>query len=185
VQNLVWSFAPWFVFVIAARFSSLKSAIGAGVLGALIACGRAAIVARVHLLDVAGVGCFVGLSAALLLDPDALESWSQYAQFGSHVLLTLPVFGSIVVAHSFTEACARETTPSAVWSMPEFHAINRRIAGVWGLALLVGTVSVWAATTIEPRPILLHALVPFGALYLAYRYTTSRPPSTDTFVATT
>ena len=185
MHNLVWSFAPWLVFMIAARFSSLEFAIGAGVLAALIACGRAAIDARLHLLDVAGVVYFIGLSAALFLDPNALESWSQYAQLGSHVFLMLLVFGSIVVGHPFTEAYARETTPSAVWGTPEFHAVNRRVSAVWGLALLVGTLSLWAAATIDSRPILLHMLVPFGALYLAYRYTTAQQPSTDTSVATT
>ena len=81
MRNLVRSFAPWFVFFIAARLASLELAIAAGAIAAVVVCGRA----------------------------------------------------------------------------------NRRISAVWGLAFLVGTLSLWAATSIESRPVLLHVIVPFGA----------------------
>jgi hypothetical protein len=86
-------------------------------------------------------------------------------------MLTLLVFGSIVVGHPFTEAYARETTPRAFWHTPEFHATNRRISAVWGLAFLVGTVSLIAATCVDSLPVMLHLIVPFGALYAAFTYT--------------
>ena len=184
MRNLVWSFAPWCVFLIVARLASLELAIGAGVLAAIIVLGRAVVEDRVHLLDVAGVVYFFGLGAAILVNPLAVEAWSQYAQLGSHVLLTLLVFGSIVIGHPFTEAYARETTPRALWTTPEFHVVNRRISAVWGLAFLAGSLSLWAATSIESRPVLLHVLVPFGVLYLAYRYTAAQQQPANTSVAT-
>jgi hypothetical protein len=184
MHNLVWSFAPWFVFLVATRIASLESAIAAGVLTAVVVCGRAVVSGRVHLLDVVGVMYFLGLGATTLVDPLLVDNWGQYAQLGSHVLLTGLVFGSIVVGHPFTEAYARDATPRAVWSTPEFHSVNRRISAVWGLAFLVGTLSLWAATSMDSRPVLLHVIVPFGALYLAYRYTTDQQAATEETVAT-
>ncbi|MBV9578557.1 MAG: hypothetical protein JO057_08210 [Chloroflexi bacterium] len=179
MRNLAWSFAPWFVFLITARVTSVELGIGAGLLAAALVCGRAIVDKRVHLLDVAGLVYFVSLAAVLVVSPVAIATWGQYAQLGSHVLLTLLVFGSIVVGHPFTEAYARETTPREFWATPEFHAINRRISAVWGLAFLVGTLSLWAATSIDSRPILLHVLVPFGALYVAFKYTTGQQHPDD------
>ncbi len=172
MRNLVWSFAPWFAFLVAYRLSSFEGAIALGVLTAIVVCGRAVVDPHLHLLDVAGLLYFLSLAAAtLLLGPAEFEAWSQYAQLGSHVLLTVLVFGSVLLGHPFTEAYARETTSPVLWSTPEFHAVNRRISVIWGLAFLVGTLSLFAATTIESRPILLHIIVPFGALYAAFKYT--------------
>src|ERR1019366_3638412 len=100
-----------------------------------------------------------------------LDFWSRYAQAGSHTALTLIVFGSILIGHPFTESYAREKTPAALWDTPEFHAINRRISAVWGLAFLAGTISRIAAGSTGDRQVLLRIIVPFGALYLAYQYT--------------
>ena len=71
MPNLVWSFAPSFVSVVAERFSSLESAIGAGALTAVLVCARAAIGARLRPFDLAGVVSFVGLGSAVVLDPSA------------------------------------------------------------------------------------------------------------------
>jgi steroid 5-alpha reductase family enzyme len=42
---------------------------------------------------------------------------------------------------------------------------------VWGLAFLAGTISLLIAGSVGDRQVLLRVIVPFGALYLAYRYT--------------
>jgi hypothetical protein len=175
MPNLVWSFAPWFVFLVVYRLTSLEAAVLAGVLAALVVFGRALVDHRLHLFDVTGLVYFLGLGIALVvLTPAAVELWGAYVQLGSHVLLTLLVFGSILVGHPFTEPYARETTPRQFWDAPEFHATNRRISAVWGLAFLVGTLSLLAAASIDARPVLLHVIVPFGALYMAFKYTQSQ-----------
>lgn len=61
--------------------------------------------------------------------------------------------------------------PAELWHTREFHAVNRRISAVWGLAFLAGTVSLVIAGSVDYRHVLLRILIPFGALYLAYRYT--------------
>ena len=71
----------------------------------------------------------------------------------------------------FTESYAREKTPAALWHTAGFRAVNRRISAVWGLAFLAGTISLIIAGSIDHRQVLLRILIPFGTLYLAYRYT--------------
>ena len=80
MRNLVWSFAPWFVFLIAAHIATLEFAIAAGVVAAVIVYGRAVVDDRVYLLDVAGVIYFLGLGVALLVDPVIVNDWGPYAQ---------------------------------------------------------------------------------------------------------
>jgi len=172
VTDLIWSFAPWLVFLLAARVTSLYGAVAAGAVVAVVVLIRAIGRKRVHMLDVASTVYFVALVAVLIVvHPGHLDYWARYAQAGSHIALTLLVFGSILVGRPFTESYARETTPESVWRTNGFHSLNRQISAVWGLAFLVGTVSLIAAGSVDSRQVLLRIIVPFGALYYAYVYT--------------
>jgi hypothetical protein len=172
MTDLIWSFSPWLAFLLGTRVTSLYGAVAAGVAVAAIVAVRAVARRRLHLLDVAGLCYFLALGAILVaVHPGHLEFWSRYAQAGSHIALTLIVFGSILIGHPFTESYARHTAPAAVWHTRQFHAINRRISAVWGLAFLAGTISLLIAGSVGDRQVLLRVIVPFGALYLAYRYT--------------
>jgi hypothetical protein len=179
MTDLLWSFSPWLAFLLATRVTSLYGAVTAGVVVAAIITGRAITRRRLHLLDAAGLGYFAALGALLVtIHPAHLDYWSRYAQAGSHAALTLIVFGSILIGHPFTESYARETTPAAFWHMREFHAVNRRISAVWGMAFLAGTVSLIIAGSVDYRQVLLRIIVPFGALYLAYQYTRKQAQQT-------
>jgi hypothetical protein len=172
VTDLIWSFAPWLVFLLAARVTSLYGAVVAGAIAAIVVLIRSIGRKRVHMLDVASTVYFVALVAVLIVvHPGHLDYWARYAQAGSHIALTLLVFGSILVGRPFTESYARETTPESVWRTNRFHSLNRQISAVWGLAFLVGTVSLIAAGSVDSRQVLLRIIVPFGALYYAYVYT--------------
>jgi hypothetical protein len=172
MTDLIWSFSPWLAFLLGTRVTSLYGAVAAGVVVAVVVTVRAVARHQLHLLDVAGLCYFLTLGAVLVgVHPGHLEFWSRYAQAGSHIALTLIVFGSILIGHPFTESYARHTAPAAVWHTPQFHAINRRISAVWGLAFLAGTISLLIAGSVGERQVLLRVIVPFGALYLAYRYT--------------
>jgi hypothetical protein len=183
MTDLIWSFAPWLVFLLATRVTSLYGAVAAGVVAGIIVLGRAIGRRQVHLLDIASLLYFIALGGVLWgVQPGHLDTWARYAQAGSHAALTLIVFGSILIRHPFTESYARETTPRELWHTPEFHAINRRISAMWGLAFPVGTVSLIIAGSVDYRQILLRVIVPFGALVLAFRYTqrqTSERPDPD------
>lgn len=172
MTDLIWSFSPWLAFLLGTRVTSLYGAVVAGIAVAAVVAARAVARRRFHLLDAAGLCYFTALGAILfIVHPAHLDYWSRYAQAGSHTALTLIVFGSILIGHPFTESYAREKTPPAFWHTREFHAVNRRISAVWGLAFLVGTVSLVIAGSVDYRHVLLRIVIPFGALYLAYRYT--------------
>jgi hypothetical protein len=185
MTDLVWSFAPWIVFLLANRVTSFYGAITAAVVAAVLVLARAVGRHRVHLLDLASLGYFLALGAVLVkVHPGHLDFWARYAQAGSHIALTVIVSASILIGRPFTESYARQTTPRAVWNTPEFHAINRRISAVWGLAFLVGTVSLLIAGSVDYRQVLLRVIIPFGTLAWAYKYTqahTSRTESTPVY----
>lgn len=181
MTELIWSFAPWLAFLLATRVTSFYGAIAAAVTVAAIVLIRAISRHRLHLLDVASLGYFAVLGAVLLaIHPGHIEYWSRYAQAGSHAALTLIVFGSILIGHPFTESYAREKAPEAIWATPGFHALNRRISAIWGLAFLAGTISLIIAGSVDYRQVLLRIIVPFGALYLAYQYTRKHAQQTPT-----
>ncbi|HEY5385492.1 MAG TPA: hypothetical protein VIJ56_09670 [Acidimicrobiales bacterium] len=170
--DLIWSFSPWVLFLLATRFTSLSGAIALGLVAALVVAARAIGHHRLHLLDVASVLYFTGLGLALeIIHPVSVTYWSRYAQAGSHAFLTLIVLGSVVIGRPFTESYARETTPKELWGTPQFRAVNRTISLVWGLAFLVGTISLIIAGSVSNRTFLLRILIPFGALAYAYTYT--------------
>jgi hypothetical protein len=172
MTDLIWSFAPWLVFLLAARITSLYGAVAAGFVAGFVVLMRAIRRKRVHMLDVAGTVYFLVLGMILIaIRPGHLDDWARYAQAGSHIALTVLVFGSILVGRPFTEAYARETTPEAVWRTEKFHSLNRQISTVWGLAFLVGSVSLIAAGSVDARQVLLRIIVPFGSLYYAFVYT--------------
>jgi uncharacterized membrane protein len=175
MTDLIWSFAPWLAFLLASRVTSLYGAVAIGAVVAVMVLVRAMKRKRVHMLEVASTVYFVALGVILVvLHPGHLDYWGRYAQAGSHIALTVLVFGSILVGRPFTESYARETTPESVWATDRFHLLNRQISMVWGLAFLVGTVSLLAAGSVDSRQVLLRIIVPFGSLYYAYVYTQKR-----------
>ena len=172
MTDLVWSFAPWLVFLLASRVTSLYGAVAAGALAAVVVLVRAAGRRKVHMLDVASTVYFAALGATLIIiRPGHLDFWARYAQAGSHAALMLLVFGSILVGHPFTEAYAKDTVPESVWHTDRFRSLNRQISAVWGLAFLVGAISLVAAGSVDSRQVLLRVIVPFGSLYYAYMFT--------------
>jgi hypothetical protein len=172
LTDLIWSFAPWFVFLFASRFTTFSGAVALGFLTSVVVLTRATTKHRAHMLDWAGLCYFAALALILAIThPGHIETWSRYAQFGSHMVLTILVFGSVLVGRPFTESYARMTTPKEVWHTKEFREVNRRISLVWGLAFVVGDVSLALAGSVSARQALLRVIVPFGALYFAYHYT--------------
>jgi hypothetical protein len=175
MTDLIWSFAPWLVFLVASRVTSFYGAIAAALVVAVVVLARAIGRHRLHMLDVASATYFLALGAILvLIHPGHLDNWSRYAQAGSHAALTVIVFGSILAGHPFTESYARDTVPREFWHTARFRAINRQISAVWGLAFLIGTVSLLIAGSVDARQVLLRVVVPFGALAWAYKYTQTK-----------
>jgi hypothetical protein len=175
MTDLLWSFSPWFVFLIASRFTSYSGAAALGFIAAIAVLVRAASDHHLHMLDVVSPCYFAALAVVpAVLHPDDIGTWSRYAQLGSHLALTVIVFGSIAVGRPFTESYAKHSTPEALWNTKGFREANRRISTAWGLAFLVGDVSLALAGSSSSRQALLRVILPFGSLYLAYRYTVAQ-----------
>ncbi len=58
--DLIWSFSPWVLFLLATRFTSLTGAIALGLVAALVVAARAIGHHHLHLLDVAKWGAAGG-----------------------------------------------------------------------------------------------------------------------------
>jgi hypothetical protein len=172
MSELIWSFAPWLLFIMAVRVSNVYVAAGVAGVAAIVVLVRAATRGKAHLFDVVGVVYFVGLLTLLaIIHPSDISTWGRYAQAVAHGSLTVIVFGSVLIGHPFTESYAREKAPREIWNTPHFHALNRKISLVWGLAFIVGTLSLVFAGATDSRQVLLRVIVPFGALGYAYTVT--------------
>jgi hypothetical protein len=172
MTELIWSFAPWLVFLVVSRFATLEDAVACALVASVVVIGRAALHAHVHLLDIAGLAYFAGLLVVVLAtDASSEGDISNYAQAGSHMALTVIALGSILVGRPFTESYARETVPKNLWDTPTFHHTNRIISAAWGLAFALGSISLLIAANTDSRPFLLRIAIPFGALYWAYTFT--------------
>jgi hypothetical protein len=172
MSELIWSFAPWLLFIMAVRVTNVYVAAGVAGVAAIVVLVRAATHGKAHLFDVVGVVYFVGLLTLLaIVHPSDISTWGRYAQAVAHGSLTVIVFASVLIGHPFTESYAREKAPKEVWNTPHFHALNRKISLVWGLAFVVGTLSLVFAGATDSRQILLRVIVPFGALGYAYTVT--------------
>jgi uncharacterized membrane protein len=171
MTELIWSFSPWVAFLMGVRVGNVYWGAGVAAVVALVVLARALSRHKAHLFDVIGVVYFVGLLVVLaIVHPGDISTWGRYAQAVAHGSLMVIVFGSVLVGHPFTEAYARDQAPREVWDSPRFHAFNRKISLVWGLAFLVGTVSLALAGATDSRQILLRIIVPFGALAGAFTY---------------
>jgi hypothetical protein len=172
MKNLIWSFSPWVAFLLGVRVGGVYWGAGIGLAVALVVLVRATRGHSVHLFDVIGVVYFGGLLALLAaLHPSDIATWGRYAQAVAHGSLTLIVFGSILIGKPFTEPYAREKAPESVWKTARFHELNKKLSSVWGLAFLVGTISLVVAGSQDSRQFVLRLAVPFGALLLALLYT--------------
>ena len=171
MTDLIWSFSPWVAFLLGVRVGDVYWGAAIGVVVAAVVLVRTIVRHRTHLFDVVGVVYFGGMLILLAaLQPHDIGTWGRYAQAVAHGSLTVLVFGSILINRPFTEPYAREQVPHEFWGSPDFRAVNRKISAVWGLAFLIGTISLIAAGSTGDRQFLLRIAVPFGALFLAFIY---------------
>jgi hypothetical protein len=171
MTEMIWSFAPWGFFLVGVRVGNVYWGAGVGAVVAIIVLARALSRNKAHLFDYVGAAYFVGILVLLaILDPTNIGTWGRYAQAVAHGSLCVIVWASVLINRPFTEAYAKEQAPKEIWSSPAFRAFNRKISAIWGLAFLVGTLSLILAGSTDSRQVLLRVIVPFGALAGAYTY---------------
>jgi hypothetical protein len=178
MTDMIWSFAPWMVFLAGVRVGNVYWGAGLGAVVAIVVLARALSRHKAHLFDYVGVVYFIGMLVLLaILEPHNIDTWGRYAQAVAHGSLCVIVFVSVLINRPFTEGYAREQAPKEVWGSPAFRAFNRKISAVWGLAFLVGTISMVLAGATDSRQILLRVIIPFGALAAAFTYSESEGAS--------
>ncbi len=171
MTDMLWSFAPWGVFLTVVRFGGVYWGASAAAIVAIVVLTRAVSLKKAHLFDYVGAAYFIGLLSLLAaLHPSDIGTWGRYAQAVAHGSLCVIVFASVLFNHPFTEPYARAQAPKEIWNSPAFHALNRKISLVWGFAFLLGTLSMVLAGSTDSRQFLLRVVVPFGALGGAYAY---------------
>ena len=171
MTDMIWSFAPWMLFLMGVRVGNVYWGAAVGALAAIIVLARALSLHKAHLFDYVGGIYFIALLVLLaILHPGDIGTWGRYAQAVAHGSLCVIVFGSVLINRPFTEAYAREQAPKEIWNTPGFRAFNRKISAVWGLAFLLGTLSLILAGATDSRQLLLRIIVPFGALAAAFTY---------------
>ena len=169
--DLVFSFLPWVVFTSVGHLASFTGALVLAIAAGLIVFARAKRRGSVHLLDLASIGYFgILLAAVAVIQPTNFDTWIEYTQAGSYAALTVIVFGSILIRRPFTISYAKETTPEAFWDTDLFLKINNDISARWGFAFLIGALSMAIHANSDAFPVVLQAM-PYVAMYLAYRYT--------------
>jgi hypothetical protein len=172
MKNMVWSFSPWVAFLLAVRIGGVYWGVSVGLVVAVAILMRAIAAHRVHMFDVIGTVYFGGLLALMeAVHPSDIATWGRYVQAVAHGSLTVIVLGSILIGRPFTESYAREQVPARIWKTTAFHEFNRRISSVFGLAFLVGTISMIVAGSTSSAQFILRLVIPFGALALAFMYT--------------
>jgi len=171
MTDMIWSFAPWMAFLAGVRVGNVYWGAGIGSALAIVVLARALSRHKAHLFDYVGVVYFIGMLVVLaVLHPHDIDTWGRYAQAVAHGSLCVIVFASVLINRPFTEGYAREQAPKEIWNSPAFRAFNRKISAVWGLAFLVGTLSMVLAGATDSRQILLRVIIPFGALAAAFTY---------------
>src|ERR1700722_11626841 len=171
MTDMIWSFAPWMVFLAGVRAGNVYWGAGLGAVVAIVVLARARSRHKAHLFDYVGVVYFIGMLVLLaILEPHNIATWGRYAQAVAHGSLCVIVFASVLINRPFTEGYPREQAPKEIWDSPSFRAFNRKISAVWGLAFLLGTVSMVLAGATNSRQILLRVIIPFGALAAAFTY---------------
>jgi len=134
--SILVSLAPFAVFFALMRLVSPL----AGLLGALLASGL--LCTRmwrrgeaVKILEVGSLVLFGLLVAYTVLGaPRWTVATVRLAVDGGLLAIVLV---SLAIGRPFTLAYARERVPEAFWALPVFHATNRIISAVWGLAFAV------------------------------------------------
>ncbi|MFJ6570497.1 hypothetical protein ACIQNU_24080 [Streptomyces sp. NPDC091292] len=178
-KSVLLSFVPWVAFSLLVQ-DGANSVGFAALLGAVLAIwlivrGRAS---GLKVIDAAGVVTFVALACAAFAGGDVLrDNVAYYGRGAATLVLALVMLASVPVL-PFTEQYARESVPRQYWTSPVFRSVNRRISGVWGLAVLAMAIGTLAAGYLASdgkeswsANLVLNWVVTIVAVIVAIRYT--------------
>jgi hypothetical protein len=170
-MNLLTSFAPLIVFAALIHLGLPEPALwtGAAVAAGLILRDRLLLGRSVKILEVGTVVLFAGLA---LYTTVTAQAWTiPLVRLVVDTGLLAIVLFSLAIGLPFTLQYAREDTPQAIWSAPEFLAANRSITAVWAVAFAVLAVADAIMAFLPQVPHGFGVLLTVAALYGAFRFT--------------
>lgn len=178
-MNILVSFAPFIAFAVLTHFGLTALGLWAGAIVAavLILRERFMLGRSVKFLELGALVLFGAL--AIITSVFGLDWTIARVRLVVDGGLLAIVLVSLAIGSPFTLQYAREGTPPAIWSSPEFLAVNRRITWVWAAAFAALVVADLAMAFLPQLPHVVPVLVTVAALYLAFRYTReqSKPPA--------
>ena len=133
--GLFQTFIPWILYFILAgsNYVADETAAIAAFVAAIIFTWQA--LRKKFILEWATVIYFAFLSV-MYLSP--LRDWLiHYAYLLSNIVLSLIMWGTIIIKRPFTMQYAREETEEILWETPLFKQINYSISVVWAMALSI------------------------------------------------
>lgn len=173
-MNLLTSFAPFIVFAVLIHLRLTETALWAGavVAAGLILRDWLLLGRSVKILEAGTVVLFTGLA---LYTAITAQAWTiPLVRLVVDMGLLAIVLLSLAVGMPFTLQYAREDTPQAVWSTPEFLAVNRSITAAWAAAFAVLAAADAIMAFMPQVPHGFGVLLTVAALYGAFRFTKSR-----------
>ncbi len=174
-MGILLAFAPFFVYIVAARLTSIPNALIAAALTSLLLLARDAFIAgrSVKLLELGTLLLFGGLAAYALI---VHVAWSIPAvRLRVDLGLLLIVLVSIAIRRPFTLQYAREKVSPELWNAPEFMRTNNIITAVWAAAFAIMVAVDLAMLYMPALTTRMAILVTILALYGAARFTAWYP----------
>jgi hypothetical protein len=168
--SILVSLAPFVVFFLVMRLVSPLAGLAGAFLASLGLClrmwwrGLA-----VKILEVGSLVLFGLLSAySVLAAPRWTVATVRVAVDGGLLAIVLV---SLAIGRPFTLQYARERVPEAFWGLPVFHATNRIISAVWGVAFAVLVAADAAAESVPAVPLWLDVVASVAAFLGAVWFT--------------
>ena len=174
-MGILLAFAPFFVYVVAARFTSIPVALGAAAVTSIALLARDAFGAghSVKILELGTLLLFGGLAIYAFVTH---VSWSIPAvRLRVDLGLLFIVLVSLAIRKPFTLQYAREKVPTELWNSPEFLRTNDIITAVWAAAFAVMVAIDLAMLYVPALTTRMAIIVTILALYGAARFTAWYP----------
>lgn len=133
--RLVLGFSPWMLFGAVLPLAGAMAASLVGLFASLTLCA----IDRRHGSYKAPELVVAAYFLALLAAAPVGWEWPQaHIGLSLHLALAAMAFGGLALGTPFTLQYARDDWPRALWERPEFVAVNRAMAALWGVLFLIG-----------------------------------------------
>jgi hypothetical protein len=170
-MNMLLAFAPFIVFAVLERFSSVLPALCAAAVlsAALLLRDWLSPARKVKLLEIGTFVLFGGLAVYVLLTGTA---WSVLeVRLRVDVGLLAVVLLSLAVRQPFTLQYAKEQAPQEVWREPRFIRINVVLTSVWALAFAAMVLADIVMIYVPGVPLSVGVIVAVAAIVGAFKFT--------------